>query len=113
MKKWDWRAVAAMVIVACLIDASAAPEGRKRIGGGLAFEKMDADGNGEITIEEFLKARAPADDAAKKKMEMAFKKMDADANGKVTKEEFAEWMKNRPSPKQRDAQPPAGGGGGN
>jgi len=70
---------------------------------------MDADGDGAITCEEFLKARAPADDEAKKKAEMVFKKMDANGDGKVSKEEFTEWMQKRPQPKKADAPAPAGG----
>ncbi len=112
MTKWYVWAMGAAVAAAWVLTASAAPEGRKggHAPGGPGFAKMDADGDGAITCEEFLKARAPADDEAKKKAEAAFKKMDANSDGKVTKEEFAEWMKNRPQPKKPDAKAPAAGG---
>ncbi|MCX7819553.1 MAG: EF-hand domain-containing protein [Kiritimatiellae bacterium] len=109
--KWCVWVVAAAVGVGWALSASAAPEGRKGgPGGGPAFSKLDADGDGAITCEEYVKARAPADDEAKKKAEAVFKKMDANSDGKVTKEEFAEWVKNRPQPKKGGAQPPAAGG---
>ncbi len=61
-----------------------------------AFKKMDADGNGTVSLEEFIKARNPANDEAKQKLETRFKKMDADGNGQLTLEEFKKAIEANP-----------------
>ena len=47
------------------------------------FSKKDADGNGKVTKEEFVKG---AKDATK--AEAQFTKLDKDADGSLSKEEF-------------------------
>ncbi|MEI6534112.1 MAG: EF-hand domain-containing protein [Verrucomicrobiaceae bacterium] len=49
-----------------------------------AFKKLDKDGSGDVSLEEF---KAGKKDAAK--AEEAFKKLDKDGNGKLTLEEFS------------------------
>lgn len=64
-----------------------------------AFKKMDKDGDGNLTLEEFkANPRAQKDPA---KAEARYKKIDKDSDGKVTLDEFKAGM-----------QPPAGGGKG-
>lgn len=65
------------------------------------FEKMDADGDGKVTKDEYKKYREQASAQLKEKaknekiaglldsvLDKLFEKMDADSDGKVTKEEF-------------------------
>lgn len=69
------------------------------------FEKMDADGDGKVTKEEFKKYRETASAQLKDKvknekiagmldsvLDKLFEKMDADGDGKVTKEEFEKFQ---------------------
>jgi len=58
----------------------------KKKGGGdpeAAFKKLDKDGDGSLSLEEF---KAGAKDPAK--AEEQFKKLDKDGNGKLSLEEF-------------------------
>ena len=50
------------------------------------FKKLDKDGDGSITKEEFL--ASAKDDAQKAKMETRFGKLDKDGDGKVTPAEM-------------------------
>lgn len=112
MSKWFVWIVAAAVVSAMAMSTSAAEKkaGGQRGGGpAVGFKKMDADGNGTVSCEEFVKARNPADDEAKKKMEAMFKKMDANGDGQLTAEELAEWQKNRPAKPKADAKTPTAG----
>jgi Ca2+-binding EF-hand superfamily protein len=64
-------------------------EGDKPAGDKLApdfeklFAKKDADGNGKLTKEEFLKGAKDAE-----KAEKAFARLDKDSSGDISKEEF-------------------------
>jgi Ca2+-binding EF-hand superfamily protein len=69
------------------------------------FEKMDADGDGKVTKDEFRKFREQATEKLKDSgkgeklggqlgglLDKLFEKMDADGDGKVTKEEFEKYQ---------------------
>lgn len=49
------------------------------------FKKMDKDGNGKLSLEEFVGKKT---DEKKTKAEEAFKKMDKDSDGSVSLDEF-------------------------
>ena len=91
-------AVGVLVFVAMAERVDAREKGQRRQGGNpeAAFKKMDADGNGTVTCEEFIKARNPANDEEKQKLEERFKKMDADSNGQLTLEELKKAMEANP-----------------
>ena len=50
------------------------------------FKKLDADGNGSVSLEEFK--AGPRGQRNPERAEQVFKKIDADQNGEVTLEEF-------------------------
>lgn len=69
------------------------------------FEKMDANGDGKVTKEEYKKYREQASAQLKEKakneklaglldsvLDKLFEKMDADGDGKITKEEFEKFQ---------------------
>lgn len=66
-------------------EGGGAPGGDKPKHERPTFEKVDADKDGKITLDEF-KASAPKLDPAK--AEEIFKKKDTDANGSLSKEEY-------------------------
>lgn len=113
MKRWFvWTVIAAVVTsFAVFAQAEEKKEGAKKGGaGGQAgmFKKMDGDGDGKVSCEEFVKAKNCADDAAKQKAEAAYKKMDANSDGALTTEEMQEWAKSHP-PKGKAGEKKAGG----
>lgn len=66
------------------------------------FKKLDADGDGNVTLEEFKKS--PRAKENPEKAEEIFKKIDANSDGNITLEEF---KAHRPPP-----HPPGKGGPG-
>ena len=66
------------------------------------FEKLDADNNGSVSLEEF-KANAKNPDAADKK----FAKLDADKNGALSLEEFSAAPAKPKKPKKNKPAAPA------
>ncbi len=100
MKRWivGMAVVAFVASFAVFAQAEEKKEGAKKGAGGQAgaFKKMDADGNGSVSLDEFQKAKNCADDEAKKKAEGMFKKMDANSDGSLTAEEMKEWAKTHP-----------------
>jgi hypothetical protein len=73
------------------------------------FKKLDANGDGSVSLEEFKAGPAGQRDAAK--AEEIFKKIDADGNGNVSAEEF---KAHRPPPRGGGPggdRPPGGPGG--
>lgn len=73
------------------------PGGRERPNPEDIFKKLDADGNGTVSLDEFKAGpRAQRDPAH---AEEIFKKMDKDSDGKLTLEEF------------KSGRPPHGPGG--
>jgi hypothetical protein len=104
-----WLAVAAMGILAgtAVMAEEAAGEKacpkRKGPRHGAWFKKMDADGNGTVSLAEFTAAEEKRIEARKKKMgdkwnaekaakmpsaEERFKKLDKDGNGELTPDEM-------------------------
>lgn len=57
------------------------------------FAKLDADSDGSVAREEFLKAVAPDGDGSNGLLSRLFAAMDADKDGKVSKEEMADFQK--------------------
>lgn len=51
-------------------------------------EKLDADGGGSFTLEEFLALDPPRGNPTEEQRRERFKKMDANKDGSVSKEEF-------------------------
>ena len=87
------------------------PEGRPKP--EEIFKKLDANGDGNITLDEFKKG--PKAQEHPEKAEEVFKKIDANSDGNITLEEF---KAHRPPPHPpgkggpgKDG-PPKGGGGG-
>ena len=80
----------------------AKPEKKKRINPAELFGKKDKDGNGQLTLEEFLGKRA-SNEEAKKKGAVYFKKKDKDGNGTLSKEEMAAKPEGGKKKKKKDA----------
>ncbi|WP_186419108.1 EF-hand domain-containing protein [Bosea sp. CS1GBMeth4] len=57
------------------------------------FAKLDADSDGSVAREEFLKAVAPDGDGSNGLLGRLFAAMDADKDGKISKEEMADFRK--------------------
>ena len=70
-------------------------------GADKAFKKLDKDGNGSISLEEY-KALAKGDDGKAEKLEKKFKKLDTDGNGSLSPEEFAKGMGKGGKKKKKD-----------
>lgn len=62
----------------------------------MMFKRLDKDGNGALTVEEFLGKREG--EKADKAREV-FKKLDKDQNGTVSLKEFKERPMRKPKPK--------------
>ena len=69
------------------------------------YDKMDADGDGAVTQEEFLAARP--DDVTEEMAANLYNSFDTDTSGSLTESEFETAMNQAPPPP-----PPPGGGGG-
>ena len=81
----------------------AKPEKKKRsIDPAEIFAKKDKDGNGQLTLEEFLGKRA-SNEEAKKKGAVYFKKKDKDGNGTLSKEEMVAKPEGGKRKKKKDA----------
>ena len=70
------------------------------------YDKMDADGDGSLTQEEFVAARP--DDVTEEMAANLYNSFDSDTSGSLTESEFETAMKQAPPPPP----PPSGGGGG-
>ena len=57
------------------------------------FAKLDADSDGSVAKDEFLKAVAPDGDSSNGLLSRLFAAMDADKDGKISKEEMADFKK--------------------
>lgn len=57
------------------------------------FAKLDADSDGSVAKEEFLKVVAPDGDSSNGLLSRLFAAMDADKDGKISKEEMADFKK--------------------
>lgn len=106
MKQWLVLAVMAAAMSALVLNADAADDkkgkGGGKGGGAPTLSKMDADGDGVVSLAEFQKARKAEDEETMKKAAMAFKKMDADGNGTVCAVEFKKWQESMPAKKPAD-----------
>lgn len=74
------------------------------------FAKLDADSDGSVAKEEFLKAVAPDGDGSNGLLSRLFAAMDADKDGKISKEEMADFkkqMEERASHRPPPPPPPA------
>lgn len=86
--------IGVMALASSLTFAEEGQKGPRKPGGPgkhrpnpeVIFEKLDADGSGSVTIEEF-KSGPRAKENPEKAGEI-FKKIDKDANGEVSLEEF-------------------------
>jgi len=96
MRQWFVLAVVCAAVFA-IVNANAAEEkkGDGAAKGGGAFVKMDADGDGAISLDEFQKARNATDAESMKKAERIFKQIDTDGNGSVCAAEFKKWQENK------------------
>ncbi len=110
MAKHLMMAILALSIGTFAVTAAEEPkeekkEEKKSFGGrdpGTAFKKMDADGDGTVTKEEFKKGFGsgfgkgrPEGKAPEGRGELAdrmFDRLDADKNGKLTEEEYKKGM---------------------
>ena len=70
------------------------------------YDKMDADGDGAVTQEEFVAARP--DDVTEEMAANLYNSFDTDTSGSLTESEFETAMNQAPPPPP----PPPGGGGG-
>ena len=85
MSKWMVLCLMAFALIAA---PTAWSQEKKAKGIEKMFKKLDKDGNGSISLEEY-KALAKGDDAKAEKLEKKFKKLDADGNGSLSMEEMA------------------------
>ncbi|HEV2509820.1 EF-hand domain-containing protein [Bosea sp. (in: a-proteobacteria)] len=67
------------------------------------FAKLDADSDGSVAKDEFLKVVAPDGDSSNGLLSRLFAAMDADKDGKISKEEMADFKKQM---EERTAQRP-------
>ena len=83
--------LAVLALAALMIPAQAEEEAAPKKGGDPAkmLKHKDADGNGTLSLEEFIKGAKDADKAT-----AAFKKKDKDGNGELTLDE----LKAKPAP---------------
>jgi len=109
MTKWMVCAAVAAVAMAAMAGEKAEQKEGERAGGAAMFKKMDADGNGTVSLEEYVKARNPAGDEARMKCERVFKKMDANSDGQLTADEMREWMKSHAAKVKPESAPAQGG----
>jgi len=90
-------------VIAADGDKPDAKEGKGKFDKSKLFEKMDANGDGKITKEEYKKSQEAMLEKIKDKLgdkadmmtkifEKMFDKMDADSDGVVTKEEFEKFQ---------------------
>lgn len=87
MKKLVSSLVAALCLVGLSVPAFAADDKAEK-----AFKKMDKDGNGSISVEEYVgKKTGEKADKAKTR----FGKLDKDQNGSLSLEEFKSGMKKK------------------
>ena len=63
-----------------------APKEKKAFNPEAAFKKIDTDGNGSLSLDEFK--ASPQGQKLAKKAEARFKKLDADSNGSLSLDEF-------------------------
>ena len=78
--------LAVLALAALIIPAQAEEEKKAPKRGGdpaKMLEKKDADGNGTLSLEEFIKGAPDADKAT-----AAFKRKDKDSNGELTLDEL-------------------------
>lgn len=77
--------LAVLALAALIIPAQAEEKKAPRKGGDPAkmLKKKDTDGNGTLSLEEFIKGAPDADKATK-----AFKRKDKDGNGELTLDEL-------------------------
>ena len=92
-------AAAAMVSLGSAQDAAGAPDPSKPCP---AFKKLDKDGDGAVSKDEFL--ASAKDDAHKAKMETRFAKLDKDGDGKLTPTEM---NAGKPAKPKKDGKPKA------
>jgi Ca2+-binding EF-hand superfamily protein len=100
MKLQYWLVVAS---VALAVPAFAQDEGAdkpKKKDPAVTFKKLDKDGDGMLTTEEFSAGKPDATKAAK-----AFKKRDTNADGKLTLVEFSTAPKKQPAKPAKPAEP--------
>ena len=74
------------------------------------FAKLDANSDGSVAKDEFLKAVAPDGDSSNGLLSRLFAAMDADKDGKISKEEMADFrkqMEDRASHRPPPPPPPA------
>lgn len=82
--------ILSVLAIAAGVQAADAKGGAKGKGKGdpaAAFAKLDKNGDGKISKEEFMASPAATKDAAK--AEESFKKRDKNGDGSLSKEEFA------------------------
>ncbi len=75
-------------------DAKKPEAGKKKAAPGDYFKRLDKDGNGSISKEEFMASPAAKKDAAK--AAERFGKMDKNSDGSLSKEEMAPKKKKAP-----------------
>jgi hypothetical protein len=90
-----------MCIAASLSYGEDAPKqgGRKHRDPEKVFNKLDSDGNGAVSLEEFKASPRAQKNPAK--AEEIFKKIDADGNGGINLEEFKAHRPNHPPRKHK------------
>ncbi len=94
MRLWRWLLVA--IVASVMVTGTAWAQEKKKSEKPRAtpeeqFKKLDKDGDGFLTLEEFCapyKKKIESDSALKEKVEKRFKSMDKDGDGKVSLEEF-------------------------
>ena len=90
-------AVGLTMMGSSLCQAQDAPDKNQK-----QFEKLDADKNGSISLEEYKAASKTPDQADAK-----FAKLDADKNGSISPAEFSAAQPKKPKPKKPNPEKPA------
>ncbi|QDU64278.1 EF hand [Planctomycetes bacterium Pan216] len=99
MKKLVCLTTTAAMMLASAGFAIAADKEKKKIDPEARFQKMDKNGDGKVSLDEFVGKRTGE---KKEKAEKAFAKRDKDGDGNLTKDEFMPAKKAKKNKKKKN-----------
>jgi hypothetical protein len=91
------------VLLGCLLAGEAFAQPPTDLSSAEMLKRADADGDGKVSRDEFIKAQTA-------RLEKAFARMDTDGDGKLSPEEFADGRSRMRDQSQRNGKGPGGRG---